>query len=61
MMKLGKNSGCMRPTLFMGLGEGLGMRYLNANAQMQICPKTKLSLIVVLDDCIFGRNMAPVF
>lgn len=39
----------MRPTLLMGLVEGLGMRYLKLASQMQICPKTNLSLIVVVD------------
>ena len=49
MMKLGENSGRMHPTLFVGLGEGLGIRYLKIAPQMQICAKTNLSLIVVLD------------
>ena len=39
-VKLGKNSGYTRPTLFMGGREGLGLCELENAPEMQKCPKT---------------------
>ena len=39
-LKLGKNSGCTRPTLFVGWGEGLDLCELENAPETQKCPKT---------------------
>ena len=39
-LKLGKNSGYTRPTLFVGWGEGLHLCELENAPEMQKCPKT---------------------
>ena len=39
-LKLGKNSGYTRPTLFVGWGEGLDLRELENAPETQTCPKT---------------------
>ena len=39
-LKLGKNSGYTRPTLFVGWGEGLDLCELENAPEMQRCPKT---------------------
>ena len=44
-LKLGKNSGYTRPTLFVGWGEGLDLYELENAPEKQKCPKT------VVHDC----------
>ena len=39
-LKVGKNSGYTRPTLFVGWGEGLDLSELENASEMQKCPKT---------------------
>ena len=48
-LKLGKNSGYTRPTLFVGWGEGLDLCELENAPEMQKCPKT------FVHDCLKKR------
>ena len=48
-LKLGKNSGYTRPTLFVGWGEGLYLCELENAPEMQKCPKT------FVHDCLIKR------